>query len=107
MIPKNNFSQQVLHIVSTIQKGKTISYKQVAAKAGNQNAARAVGNIMKKNNNPNIPCHRVIKSNGEIGGYNKGIKKKKQLLAVEGIHIQKTASQERSTKNHKKTANTS
>ena len=60
-----------------------MSYKQVAYLAGNVNACRAVGMIMKKNHDPLIPCHRVIKSDGSLGGYNKGTEAKKQILDAE------------------------
>lgn len=77
------FKERVLFIVSKIPAGKTMSYKQVAQAAGNPHAARAVGNVLSKNFNPAIPCHRVIKSNGELAGYNRGLELKKELLANE------------------------
>jgi O-6-methylguanine DNA methyltransferase len=49
-----------------------MTYKEVAIKAGSRNAARAVGAIMKGNYDPKIPCHRVIKSDGTPGDYNRG-----------------------------------
>ena len=54
------FSDKVRDIVRKIPKGKTLTYKAVAAKAGNPKAARAVGAIMRTNYDPSIPCHRVI-----------------------------------------------
>jgi O-6-methylguanine DNA methyltransferase len=51
---------------------------EVARLAGNKNASRVVGNILNKNHNPKIPCHRVIRSDGKLGGYNRGAKKKKK-----------------------------
>lgn len=66
------FSDQVKQIVKNIPKGKTMTYGQVATKAGNKNAARAVGMIMSKNFDPAIPCHRVIRSDGKVGDYNRG-----------------------------------
>ena len=68
----STFTKRVLKVVAAIPKGKVLTYKQVAAKAGSPRAARAVGSIMKQNYNKNIPCHRVIKSSGEIGQYNRG-----------------------------------
>lgn len=79
-----NFSQKVYAVVCKIPEGKVLTYKQVAEKAGRPLAYRAVGNILNKNHNKNIPCHRVIKSNGEVGGYNRGSKLKKQILKKEG-----------------------
>jgi methylated-DNA-[protein]-cysteine S-methyltransferase len=66
------FSDKVRNIVSKIPKGKTLTYKQVAIKAGNPNASRVVGSIMRKNYDPKIPCHRVVRSDGTIGEYNRG-----------------------------------
>ena len=67
-----------------IPKGKTLTYKQVAQKAGSPNAYRAVGNIISTNFDPKIPCHRVIGSDGKMHGYNRGIKNKIALLKKEG-----------------------
>lgn len=79
-----SFTERVREIVSKIPKGKTLTYKEVAKKAGNANASRAVGNIMKANFDPKIPCHRVIRSDGGMGGYNRGgAKKKMELLKKE------------------------
>ena len=77
------FKKKVYNVVKEIPKGETLSYKKVAKKAGSPRAWRAVGNILNKNYNLDIPCHRVIKSSGETGGYNRGAKKKKQLLNFE------------------------
>lgn len=77
------FKQKVLKIVKHIPKGKVMTYKQVAQKAGRNFAFRAVGNILNKNKNPGIPCWRVIRSDGKIGGYNKGERKKRELLKKE------------------------
>ena len=77
------FRNKVLKVVSGIPKGKTLSYKKVADLAGSPRAYRAVGNILNKNYDPKIPCHRVIKSNGKIGGYNRGNKLKKKILEEE------------------------
>jgi O-6-methylguanine DNA methyltransferase len=79
------FTEKVLEVVSKIPKGKTLTYKEVAKKAGNEKASRAVGTIMSKNFKKWIPCHRVIRSDGKIGGYNRGghIAKIK-LLKTEG-----------------------
>ncbi len=82
----NTFKEKVLSIVKAIPKGKVLTYKEVARRAGSPNAGRAVGNIMKANFKKEIPCHRVIRSDGGIGGYNRGgIKKKMQILKNEGF----------------------
>ena len=79
------FAKKVLEIVGKIPRGKTMTYKEVAIKAGSKNAARAIGTIMKGNYNPKIPCHRVIKSDGTPGDYNRGGPKgKARKLRAEG-----------------------
>jgi methylated-DNA-[protein]-cysteine S-methyltransferase len=79
------FKEKVLGIVSKIPKGKVMNYKQVAEKAGSPGAARAVGSIMKANFNTKIPCHRVIRSDGKVGEYNRGgSKEKARKLRQEG-----------------------
>ena len=83
------FQKRVYKAVKRIPKGKVMTYKEVSQKAGQARAWRAVGNILNKNTNPKIPCHRVIKSNGEIGGYRKGVKKKVSLLKSEGVVIKR------------------
>jgi len=79
-----SFKSRVLRIVSDIPKGSVLTYGEVAQLAGSPRAARAVGNIMKGNHDSGVPCHRVIKSDGKLGGYNKGTAKKKALLKQEG-----------------------
>jgi methylated-DNA-[protein]-cysteine S-methyltransferase len=78
-----NFSERVYAIVSRIPSGKTMSYKQVAARAGNAKAARAVGTLMARNFNPKIPCHRVVRSDGGVGEYNRGGPSRKIELLME------------------------
>lgn len=79
------FTEKVYEVVRKIPEGKTLSYKEVAKKAGSEKAFRAVGNILNKNYDPKIPCHRVIKSTGELGGYNRGAINKKKILLKEGF----------------------
>jgi methylated-DNA-[protein]-cysteine S-methyltransferase len=79
------FAERVRAVVRTITKGKTMTYKEVAMRAGNAGAARAVGTIMKNNYDETVPCHRVICSDGKIGEYNRGgPEKKRALLRAEG-----------------------
>jgi len=66
----SKFTERIINIVRNIPTGKTLSYKEVARRAGNPNAYRAVGTIMSRNKDKNVPCYRVIKSDGSIGGYN-------------------------------------
>ena len=77
------FKEKVFEVVKKIKRGETLTYKQVAKKAGSPNAARAVGNILKTNFDPNIPCHRVIGSDGKMHGYNRGIENKWKMLKKE------------------------
>ena len=79
-----SFQRKIFLIVAKIPKGKTLTYKEVAARAGNPNAYRAVGNILNKNYDPAIPCHRVIRSDGKTGGYNRGAMQKIKKLKAEG-----------------------
>lgn len=78
-----SFAEKVYAAVAKIPKGKTMTYKQVATKAGNPNAARAVGTLMAKNYNPKIPCHRVVRSDGGVGDYNRGGPSRKMELLME------------------------
>lgn len=80
-----SFRQKVLAVVKSIPAGQVMSYKEVAVKAGRPKAYRAVGNILHKNYDPQIPCHRVVRSDGKLGGYNRGAAKKRQLLKSEGV----------------------
>lgn len=77
------FTQSVLQIVKNIPAGQIMTYGQVAARAGSPRAARAVGSILKANTSHEIPCHRVIRSDGKLGGYNGLRGEKARLLAQE------------------------
>jgi methylated-DNA-[protein]-cysteine S-methyltransferase len=82
------FTDKVLKIVAEIPKGKTMTYLEVAKKAGSPKAARAVGSIMKQNYRPDVPCHRVIRSDGVVGDYNRGGRNRKlELLKQEGAIV--------------------
>lgn len=78
------FKEKVFDVVRKIPKGKTLTYKEVAKRAGSPNASRAVGSILKTNFSPDIPCHRVIRSDGIAGEYNRGMENKIKLLRKEG-----------------------
>jgi O-6-methylguanine DNA methyltransferase len=80
-----NFKEKVYSIVAKIPLGETLTYKEVAGKAGRPMAYRAVGNILNKNYDPKIPCHRVVRSDGKVGNYNRGIKLKLEILKKEGV----------------------
>lgn len=79
-----SFKEKVLAVVANIPKGYVLTYKEVATKAGNPKASRAVGTIMAKNRNPLIPCHRVVRSDLKMGGYAWGITQKVKILQKEG-----------------------
>jgi O-6-methylguanine DNA methyltransferase len=64
-----------------------LTYKEVAIRVGRPNAFRAVGNILNKNYNPDVPCHRVVRSDGKTGGYNRGKERKMEILKEEGAVI--------------------
>jgi O-6-methylguanine DNA methyltransferase len=83
---KLTFTQKVKRVVAKIPKGSVRTYKEVASLAGNPKAARAVARIMSKNYDVIVPCHRVIRSDGGLGGYNRGgIKAKREILLREGV----------------------
>ncbi len=80
----NDFAKRVYRVVSRIPLGQVRSYKWVARRAGSPGACRAVGQALKRNPYPLIiPCHRVVKSNGQTGGYAFGAARKKYLLKLE------------------------
>lgn len=78
------FTEKVLRAVSRIPSGEVRTYKQIATIVGSPRAYRAVGTVLRKNYNPTIPCHRVIKSDGSVGFYNRGVTNKMKLLRHEG-----------------------
>ena len=84
------WEKKILLLVSYIPPGKVITYKELARAAGTPKGCRAVGNSLNKNPwAPSIPCHRVVKSNGEVGGFAHGQKKKMEYLSSEGVDIQR------------------
>lgn len=86
-----NFKENIFDLVKKIPKGKVVTYKSIAKKLKKPNASRAVGNALNKNTNLiKVPCHRVVKSTGEIGGYAKGTKNKIELLKKEGVIVKNT-----------------
>lgn len=66
----SDFRARVLDVVRNIPRGTTLSYQEVARLAGNSRAYRAVGSIMRRNQDLSVPCHRVVKSDGSAGRYN-------------------------------------
>ncbi len=85
-----NFQRAVYEATYRIPKGETRTYKQIAEQIGRPNSARAVGNALHQNLfAPAVPCHRVIKSNGEIGGFAFGSASKITLLKKEQVNFAK------------------
>lgn len=91
-----NFRDTVYAVVRSIPTGSVLTYGEVAARAGNPRAARAVGSLMRGNHksylthahDPTaIPCHRVVAAGYRLGGFNGGTDAKQQLLAAEGWQI--------------------
>ena len=83
------FQADVLNLVKQIPKGKVTTYGEIAREiTGSVRAARAVGQAVAKNPNPvQIPCHRVVKSDGDVGGFSLGVATKIRLLRAEGVEI--------------------
>ena len=84
------FQQKVWCEIDKIPNGEVVTYSQIAKNIGHPKSARAVANACGANPNPIVvPCHRVIRSDGELGGYSGpgGIKQKRELLENEGISI--------------------
>ena len=79
-------ASDVYDVLAQIPEGKVTTYGDIARALGHPRASRVVGRILNKNPNPIVtPCHRVIKSNGNIGGYAFGKIRKKELLMKEGL----------------------
>ena len=94
----HDFPQAVCGVVVRIRKGTVLSYADVAKQAGFPGSARAVGSLMRKNHDPGIPCHRVIRSCGRIGAYNRGGEEgKANLLKREGVLLESRTSAGKST----------
>jgi len=82
----SRFAESVREAVRQIPKGSVRTYGEVAAAIGHPGAARAVGTVMKHNFDPSVPCHRVVKSGGKVGAYNRGgEERKRELLRAEGV----------------------
>jgi len=83
-----SFQSQCYEALKTIPSGNVISYGGLAGMVGRPNAHRAVGSAMNKNPfAPTVPCHRVVKSNGELGGFADDISIKIKRLQKEGVHV--------------------
>lgn len=86
IISKTIKDEDVYDLLLQIPEGKTTTYGDLAIALGNPSASRLIGQILGRNPNPiKVPCHRVVKSNGRLGGYKYGSDRKKELLEKEGI----------------------
>jgi methylated-DNA-[protein]-cysteine S-methyltransferase len=82
----SGFRQRVLRAINRIPYGQTRSYTEMAAKAGNERAVRAAGSACGSNPIPLVvPCHRVLRTSGALGGYGGGLPMKEGLLELEGV----------------------
>lgn len=80
------FKPKVFSLVKKIPRGKVTTYKELAEAL--DTSPHAIGGILPQNENiPQVPCHRVVKSNGELGGYKLGKEKKKDFLSKEGVKV--------------------
>jgi methylated-DNA-[protein]-cysteine S-methyltransferase len=82
----DGFGRRVLRATAQIPYGRLLTYAQVAAKAGSPRGSRAAGNALGSNRIPIVvPCHRVVRTGGALGGYTGGIERKQYLLELEGV----------------------
>ena len=89
-MPEFNFNNQVWSALKLIPRGRVTTYKEIAKFIGRPGAARAAGNACKRNPDaPRVPCHRVVRSDGRLGGYALGMRKKIKLLEGDGLVVKK------------------
>lgn len=86
-MPKKSFQESVFAKTKLIPRGKVTTYKLLAKSIGYSKAARAVGNALNKNRDPNVPCHRVVRSDGMVGGFRDGASAKIKILRKEGVEV--------------------
>mgnify|MGYP001578385875 FL=1 len=80
------FKEKVYEFTKKIPKGKVATYKKVAVAIGSPRASRGVAMVLSKNFDPKIPCHRVVRTDGSLGDYNRGgINSKAKILKSEGV----------------------
>lgn len=81
------FDNKVYAVCAKIPRGQVSTYSAIARAIGTPKACRAVGNALNKNRASNIPCHRVVCSNGHVGGFVHGTTNKIRMLRAEGVKI--------------------
>ena len=81
--------KKVYALTRKIPRGKVSTYGELAKAVGGKKYSRAVGSILNQNFNPKVPCHRVVQSDGKVGGFRRGKSEKIKILRKEGIKIKK------------------
>jgi methylated-DNA-[protein]-cysteine S-methyltransferase len=80
-------AERVYQLLRTVPRGRVTTYGEIARALGTR-GYRAIGSILRRNPNaPKVPCHRVVKSDGSLGGYVAGVERKAQLLRAEGVEV--------------------
>jgi O-6-methylguanine DNA methyltransferase len=88
LVVVTKFQDRVLGLVSRVPRGRVTTYKELARALGKPRAYRAIANVLARNPRPvEIPCHRVVRSDGRVGGYSLGVGKKVRLLNEEGVEV--------------------
>lgn len=82
-----SFAEKVYRLTRKIPKGRVAAYAEIARLIGSPRAVRAVGNALHKNPYSRVPCHRVIRSDGSLGGFASGAGRKARMLKNEGVKI--------------------
>lgn len=80
-------AKKVYELTKKIPQGRVTSYGEIAEALGGKKYSRAVGRILNKNFSPEVPCHRVVRADGKVGGFNKGKEKKIKMLKKEGLEF--------------------
>lgn len=90
MVLASSFDTKVYEALKIIPRGRVVTYADIARHLKNPRAARAVGNALNRNPHaPLVPCHRVVRHDGSIGGYAFGPKKKIEILQKEGVDVKR------------------
>jgi len=83
------FTRKVLYVLRRIPSGRVATYGDVAEWAGRPGAARAVGQVMRRADEPGLPYHRVVAAGGRLGGFGRSPHLKAQLLGAEGVTVRR------------------
>lgn len=88
-MPATDFARRVTRVLRRIPAGRVATYGDVAALAGRPGAARTVGQVLRRADEPGLPYHRVVAAGGRLGGFGRSPQLKAQLLAAEGLAIRR------------------